>query len=288
VDSKMGAATGAVGALAGGLEAAGFEGAAAGLSGVAIATDTLSGAGGILALALESQAGAFLLAKVQAVGHAVATAATTTATTVATGAQWLLNAALTANPIGLVVVALALLAGGLVLAYQKSETFREIVSGAFGVVKDAVDAVWKAIQTAIGWVEDLASAGWAKIQSVAESALGPVQDAVGLVSDAFSTAVGWVQDLISWIGKIDFPSPPAWVEDLFGRGAATDGFGGFEAGPGGAWGDKWGNSAVPNNPPVVYQFTIQGAIDPVSTARQIKRIMAEGAALNGSPDWATL
>jgi hypothetical protein len=42
-------------------------------------------------------------------------------------AQWLLNVALDANPIGLVIVAIAALVAGIIIAYKKSETFRIIV-----------------------------------------------------------------------------------------------------------------------------------------------------------------
>lgn len=53
---------------------------------------------------------------------------------VMTAAQWALNAALTANPIGIVVVAVAALIAILVLAYKRSETFRNVVNGAFRAV----------------------------------------------------------------------------------------------------------------------------------------------------------
>ena len=49
------------------------------------------------------------------------------ATGVVTAAQWLLNIAMTANPIGIVIVAVAGLIAGLVLLYKNSETFRQIV-----------------------------------------------------------------------------------------------------------------------------------------------------------------
>lgn len=52
-----------------------------------------------------------------------------------TAAQWLLNAALTANPIGLVIAAVAGLVVGLVVAYKKSDTFRGVVDKVFGVLK---------------------------------------------------------------------------------------------------------------------------------------------------------
>jgi hypothetical protein len=76
------------------------------------------------------------------VGHTVATGASTVATLAAaaasgvwTAAQWLLNAALSANPIGLVVVGIALLVGALVLAYKKSDKFRVVVDKVFGFLK---------------------------------------------------------------------------------------------------------------------------------------------------------
>lgn len=49
----------------------------------------------------------------------------TLATKLWTAGQWLLNEALTANPIGLVVAGIAALVAGFVLAYNKSEKFRE-------------------------------------------------------------------------------------------------------------------------------------------------------------------
>ena len=59
----------------------------------------------------------------------------------AAGAQWLLNTAMKANPIGLVVTALGALVGGLIYAYQNSETFRNVVNGAFTVIRNVVGAV---------------------------------------------------------------------------------------------------------------------------------------------------
>lgn len=57
-------------------------------------------------------------------------------------AQWVLNAALVANPIGLVVVAIAALVAGLIVAYNTSEGFRNVVSGAFDAVADAGRWLW--------------------------------------------------------------------------------------------------------------------------------------------------
>lgn len=59
-----------------------------------------------------------------------------TATTVMKGAQLALNLMMAANPIGVVVVALAGIAAGLVYAYQTSESFRNGVHALWGVVRD--------------------------------------------------------------------------------------------------------------------------------------------------------
>ncbi|MCG0783202.1 NlpC/P60 family protein [Lactiplantibacillus plantarum] len=50
---------------------------------------------------------------------------------IATAAQWLFNAAMNANPIGIAVIAIAALTAGLVLAYKHIKPFREWVNKAF-------------------------------------------------------------------------------------------------------------------------------------------------------------
>lgn len=57
-------------------------------------------------------------------------------------AQWLLNAAMSANPIGLVIAALVALGIGMVALWKKSETFRTIVKGALKGVGDAGKWLW--------------------------------------------------------------------------------------------------------------------------------------------------
>lgn len=60
--------------------------------------------------------------------------------------QALLNVVLTANPIALVIVALVAIGAALVIAYQKSETFRKIVQTAFDVVKKAAKIMWDVLR----------------------------------------------------------------------------------------------------------------------------------------------
>lgn len=128
------------------------EGFALASYGAAAATQAqgLAGKAGVAVFALWNAAirtGAALTFTWTAVtkGWTAATSLGTAATGVATGAQWAFNAALNANPIGLVVIAivavvaaLAALVAGVVYAYKHWTWFRT-----------AVDAVWSAIQVGV-------------------------------------------------------------------------------------------------------------------------------------------
>ena len=67
-------------------------------------------------------------------------------------AQAALNAVMKANTVGIVVSAVAALAAGLVTAYHTSETFRNIVNGAFQAVARIAQST---IGAAIGWLDKL-------------------------------------------------------------------------------------------------------------------------------------
>lgn len=66
----------------------------------------------------------------------------TTAVRIYTGVQAALNVVLSANPIGLVIIAVAALVAGIIVAYKKSETFRNIVKGAFDAIGAAARFMW--------------------------------------------------------------------------------------------------------------------------------------------------
>lgn len=121
-------------------------------------------------------------------------------TVVATAAQWLWNAALDANPIGIIVIGIAALVAGLILAYQHSETFRNIVKGAFDIVKGAVSAV-------IGFFQDLPG----KLETVGRKV-------VDVLTWPYKTAFNAIARL--WndtVGHLSF-SVPDWVPGIGGKG----------------------------------------------------------------------
>ena len=83
------------------------------------------------------------------VAYSVAMRVVAVATRAWAAVQWVLNAALSANPIGIVIAAIAAFVAGVVLAYNKSETFRSIVTGAWNGIKAAVGAVWSWLSTTV-------------------------------------------------------------------------------------------------------------------------------------------
>lgn len=200
---KAGRATGALGALSSGAELGGpaFEKYGTALQSAALATDFVSGISDSLNLVLESTIVQNARARVATIAKAAAEKTAAVATKVMAAGQWALNAAMAANPIGLVVVAIAALVAGFVLAYKKSETFRTIV-----------DAVAKAASTAIGWIVDKVEAlvGWVKDKL--PKAFGTAKDLVLGYLDLMTKPIQIVLDLIGKvidaIGKIKFPKIP--------------------------------------------------------------------------------
>lgn len=117
-------------------------------------------------VAINAQVAAFLVQAAVMRGVAAVTRAYAVA-------QAVLNAALFANPIGIVVFALVALAGVLVLAYKKSDTFRKVVNGAWAGVKKGWIALWdKALKPGFA----------ALVEFVSETIPG-----------AFRTSVAWVK-----------------------------------------------------------------------------------------------
>ncbi|MFD7016143.1 phage tail tape measure protein [Streptomyces sp. NPDC059928] len=148
----------------------------------------------------------------------VALIATSVAEKAAAAAQWLLNAAMDANPIGLIVLAIAALVAALIYAYNHCKTFREIVQAVFrGVATVAMwlwhsvfEPVFHGIATVVGWVVDFIKGHWPMLLAILT---GPIGIAVLLITkywsqikDAFSTAyhavVGVVTDMVVFVALL--------------------------------------------------------------------------------------
>jgi hypothetical protein len=109
-------------------------------------------------------------------------------------AQAALNVVMSANPILLVVVAIAALVAGIIWAYQNVQVFHDIV-----------DAAFRAVATAFGWITDAAkavfdwlTAHWPLLLAIL---LGPFGAAVlviqrnwDTISDAIAAVYNWIRD----------------------------------------------------------------------------------------------
>lgn len=112
--------------------------------------DTLQTFGVVAGIAALGLAALALQQKIVAAGGLLSFIKTAvTSTKVWTGVQAAFNLVMSANPISLVVIAIAALVAGFIYAYKKSETFRNIVQGAWEGIKSAVSAVWGWLSTTV-------------------------------------------------------------------------------------------------------------------------------------------
>lgn len=174
-------------------------------SALSVATGVATAAKGLFITTTNVETGvttrgtiARLAHNVSAVAGAVAQGVFTAAKVVGTVATVALTAATTAlgvairvatGPVGLIITALAALAAGLVFAYKNSETFRNIVDGAFAAVKAAAQAMANFITSTI-------PAAFAKAKDGAASAVGALLSVVGGLPGRILGALGNLGSLL--------------------------------------------------------------------------------------------
>jgi hypothetical protein len=188
-------------------------------------------------------------------------------------AQRILNVALRANPIGLIVTAIALLVAGVILAYKKSATFRTIVQ-----------ALGKAGQVAIGWIVTKVTELWKWLGPKLGPAFTTVKDtavkAFNAMMAPIRTVIDLVKSVIEWIKKIKFPSVPKAISNLGKGGPPPAGYAGsrvaYSGLPGrGGPGDGVFTSRISRagGGAQIIQITVNGALDPNAVARQIEKLL---------------
>lgn len=172
---------------------------------------------GLAALAAGQMGSVMNIARIQTIAASIATRTMT-------AVQWALNVAMRANPIGLVITAIALLAAGLVLAYKKSDTFRAIVQAAFRATLAAGQAMWNVLRAVFGSLTGgLVSAGqkFRRFYEVSRAALnslvsfarsipGSIRGAFGSlygiitnpIRNAVNAARSWLNGLLSFASSI--------------------------------------------------------------------------------------
>lgn len=188
-----------------------------------------------------------------------------------------------------------------------------IVQGAIDIAKGIIDGFKAAVDTVWNGIKDVASAVWDTIKGIIQGAIDfatgvvdgfknagsrafdAVKGAVDGVKSAIDWLVGAVKNVIDWLGRISFPSAPSWMSSLMGGFGAAEftfqpatitrflpetyqAFGAaspeltaasvFAPIGGAALKGGGGNTSITN-----VNITVEGAVDPVGTANQIRKIL---------------
>lgn len=116
--------------------------------------------------------------------------------------QTALNIVLTANPIGIIIVAIAALVAGVILLYTKVGWFRDMVDGAVDAIVAGFTWVLDIIKSVYTWVSD----NWPLLVAIIT---GPIGIAVALIvknwdtiKEAFSAAIGFIKQTVSTVFDI--------------------------------------------------------------------------------------
>lgn len=109
--------------------------------------------------------------------------------------QAALNIVLSANPIGLIILAIAALVAGFILLYKNSATFRKIVDGAFAGIKKVVSAV-------VGWIVGTA---WPWLQKawkgIAAGAMWLWRNVISPVAAGIATQIRIISAVVMWLWR---------------------------------------------------------------------------------------
>lgn len=237
-----------------------------------------------------------------------------TATLAWTAAQWLLNAALSANPIGIVIIAVAALVAGVILAYNHFAFFR-----------NAIETVWQALQVGFHWIVSnwplllavltgpfgiavlLITRNWDTIISFFQSIPGKI---AGFFAGVGNTIAAPFEDAFraiahlwnSTVGSLSF-SIPSWVPGIGGDGFSVPRIGNYDMGgvvPGlpfqpqlaivhgqeqilTPW-ERRGRAAVGGGDTHLH---FHGVLDVQSTQRTVVRLLHDYRRSNGRLPWET-
>ena len=116
-----------------------------------------------------------------------------TATEGATVAQWLLNAAQNANPIGILITAIAALVAALVTLWVTNEDFRNAVIAAWEKLKSAVGAVVTAL---VGFFTQTIPDAFSQLKTAAGNIVNNVKNAFANLLDGIKKTVENIADAI--------------------------------------------------------------------------------------------
>lgn len=293
---------GAFGDVAGGLGLIGLGGFSDELESLAPALMLAAGAADIASVAMKAGS----LAKIKDTAATVANKAASIASSAATKAQaaatWVLNTAMAANPILLVVLAVLALVAGFVILYKRSATVREIVNKVGDALKTAGKWIFdtgkkvgtfllkwsplgvqiRLVRAAIGLVVDKLRdlGGWLgeKIPPKFE-ALKKGANTVGkwlkntfvgfieAVVSPFKALYNAIKDVIEWLGKIKVPAALEKIGGLVGK---IPGVGRAAVPPPGG---GYGTTQAPAAGALYLTLNVSGVLDGDDAAKKITSIL---------------
>ena len=118
-------------------------------------------------------------------------------TNLVAGAQAALNAVMAANPIGIVVVAIAALVAALVYLYNNNETVRQAIDTAWQGIKTAVEVAIEGIKAALYAIGEFIVTTWETVTSAVETAMTTISTVVSTAWNAVGTLISTTLTTIS-------------------------------------------------------------------------------------------
>lgn len=120
----------------------------------------------------------------------------------ATVAQWLLNAAMEANPIGIIIMAISALVAGILYLWNTNEDFRNGVIEIWTAVSETAVAVFEAIKTFIvtAWttVRDRTIAIWTAVSAKVSAVVNAIKNTINTVFNAAKAIVTTIWNAIKF------------------------------------------------------------------------------------------
>lgn len=130
-----------------------------------------------------------------------------------TAIQWLWNIAMDANPIGLVVAAVAILIGVIIYLATKTQFFQTIWKAIWGKIGDPVKAAWAWLKSATSAIVNWFVAVWKGAPNAIGAAFKNVAAVLAYPFKVAFNGIAWAWN--NTIGRLHF-SIPSWVPGIGG------------------------------------------------------------------------
>ena len=139
-----------------------------------------------------------------------------------------LKVAFTANPIGMIIVAIIAVIGIFVVLYKKCEWFRNMVNAVWKAIKDTFSSVWEWIKEKFNALVDIGAKAWNGLKESGAAIIDKIKDAFKGFFDWLHNkwenlkSIGSKLNPFNWFGKKDNSIPQNYSgTNYFGGGLTT-------------------------------------------------------------------